>query len=38
MKNIEFARDFIKVCDYRGFFNGIICRRTGTLNLKENLT
>jgi hypothetical protein len=22
MKNIEFARDFIKVCDYKGYFHG----------------
>lgn len=22
MKNIEFARDFIKVCDYNGYFHG----------------
>jgi hypothetical protein len=21
MKNIEFARDFIKVCDYKGYFH-----------------
>lgn len=22
MKNIEFARDFIYVCDYKGYFHG----------------
>jgi hypothetical protein len=22
MRNIEFARDFIKVCDYKGYFHG----------------